>query len=253
MRIKELADTAGTTVRTVRYYHEAGLLPTPSGTPRDYTFEHLVRLIRIRNLVSSGLSLEQVKKLIGRGRVDPTEELRQTKQSIDERISQLLEQRRRIEALEQRQNQNPTAIPLPKRVTNFYRSLLERESDPTMRRVIKREQRMVEVLSHLGLLDSLDHLWDDNPSEEYLDVARRMFHSFYHITELTPDQAEEEIDQLLDEHLRKSGFDRKDVPKILEKFLSMPRALDLIYLAYPHPNHKMYVNKFISTYLQRPS
>ena len=253
MLIKELADTAGTTVRTVRYYHQEELLPIPRGTPRDYSFDHLVRLIRVRNLVASGLSISQVKKLIGSAQVDAQAELAATKRSIDEQIGALLEQKERLQRLEERHNQAPTAIPLPQRITNFYGLLLEREDDPAMRKVIKREQRMVEVLSHLGFLDSLDYLWSEDPSEEYLDLALRMFRSFRSITELSYEDAEREIDQMMDEHIRLSGFTPEQMPRVFEQFFGTPGGVKLIYLAYPHPNHKLYIRRFLERYvLEQP-
>ena len=50
MRVKELAQIAGTTPRAVRHYHHLGLLeipPTVRGR-REYGVEHVVRLLRIR-------------------------------------------------------------------------------------------------------------------------------------------------------------------------------------------------------------
>src|SRR6266403_2148710 len=51
-RIEELAELGGVTRRTVRYYVQRGLLPTPLGTGRGphYTQAHLERLIHIRQL-----------------------------------------------------------------------------------------------------------------------------------------------------------------------------------------------------------
>ena len=48
--IEELAELGGVTRRTVRYYVQRGLLPTPLGTGRGphYTPAHLERLIHIR-------------------------------------------------------------------------------------------------------------------------------------------------------------------------------------------------------------
>lgn len=253
MKIKELAEAADTTVRTVRFYHQEGLLPVPPGRPRDYAFDHLVRLTRIRHLVSSGLSLDQVRSLLSKDSVDISHELAATKQAIDQRIEELLEQRRRIEELENRHNQAPTAIPLPRRVTNFYTLLLERESDPVVRKTIQREQRIVEVLAHFGILDGLEHLWQKEPSEEYLQTALAVFHSFHSITELTPEEAEREIDDIMDHYIRVSGYTPEDVPYIFNRFFSNPYGLQLIYLAYPHPNHKLFVKKFLTRYLTEQS
>ena len=49
MRVKEMADLAGTTTRTVRYYHRVGLLPVPPVVAghRDYGIEHLARLLSV--------------------------------------------------------------------------------------------------------------------------------------------------------------------------------------------------------------
>ncbi|MGO1225981.1 MerR family transcriptional regulator [Brachybacterium sp.] len=60
MRIAELAEFAGVSVRTVRYYHQVGALPEPprrSNGYRDYTVDHLVLVLRIHQLTSSGLPL----------------------------------------------------------------------------------------------------------------------------------------------------------------------------------------------------
>lgn len=68
MRISEIARRAGTTVRTVRYYEELGLLDAADdrerGKHRQYTdadVERLTDLIRLRELL--GVSLEELKAL----------------------------------------------------------------------------------------------------------------------------------------------------------------------------------------------
>ena len=60
--IAELAERGGVTRRTVRYYVQRGLLPTPLGTGRGphYTPAHLERLIHIRQLQESGVPLSEI-------------------------------------------------------------------------------------------------------------------------------------------------------------------------------------------------
>src|SRR6266849_5215767 len=60
--IKELAELGGVTRRTVRYYVQRGLLPTPLGTGRGphYTAAHLERLIHIRTLQETGVPLAEI-------------------------------------------------------------------------------------------------------------------------------------------------------------------------------------------------
>jgi DNA-binding transcriptional MerR regulator len=61
--IDELADFAGVSRRTVRFYIQEGLLPTPLGVGRGshYDRSHLERLLEVRSLQESGRSLEDIK------------------------------------------------------------------------------------------------------------------------------------------------------------------------------------------------
>src|SRR5713101_5680023 len=60
--IEELAELGGVTRRTVRYYVQRGLLPTPLGTGRGphYTPAHLQRLMHIRKLQETGVPLADI-------------------------------------------------------------------------------------------------------------------------------------------------------------------------------------------------
>ena len=62
--IAELADRAGVTPRTVRYYVAEGLLPPPSGAGqrRVYLAEHLSRLRAIRRLKEAYLPLGEIRR-----------------------------------------------------------------------------------------------------------------------------------------------------------------------------------------------
>lgn len=64
MRIGELAEQAGVTVRTIRYYVAEGLLPPPSGGGkyRTYAREHLLALRAIRRLKEAYLPLAEIRR-----------------------------------------------------------------------------------------------------------------------------------------------------------------------------------------------
>lgn len=67
MRSRDLADRAGITVRTLRHYHQIGLLEEPARSSngyRDYNTHSLVKVLRIRRLVTLGFSLPQVATLL---------------------------------------------------------------------------------------------------------------------------------------------------------------------------------------------
>ncbi|TDN92801.1 MerR family transcriptional regulator [Microbacterium sp. BK668] len=83
LTIGQLASYAGVTVRTVRHYHQIGLLPEPerdhSGY-RSYDTAAVVRLIRIRVLAEAGVPLARVQQLLLAG----PDEFAQAVQEIDE-------------------------------------------------------------------------------------------------------------------------------------------------------------------------
>jgi DNA-binding transcriptional MerR regulator len=67
MRIGELADRAGTTTRTLRYYESLGLLPPAERAGngyRSYGDEHLRLLRQIRTLQDFGFGLEETRPFV---------------------------------------------------------------------------------------------------------------------------------------------------------------------------------------------
>jgi DNA-binding transcriptional MerR regulator len=67
MHSKEIAGLAGVSIRTLRHYHQIGLLPEPPRTDngyRIYGLPHLIRLLRIVRLTALGISLSQIPTLL---------------------------------------------------------------------------------------------------------------------------------------------------------------------------------------------
>ncbi|MEV1175445.1 MerR family transcriptional regulator [Nonomuraea sp. NPDC049784] len=67
MRIGELAALIGVSTRTVRYYHQHGVLPEPprlANGYREYGMRDAIALARVRRLVELGLSLEEARDVI---------------------------------------------------------------------------------------------------------------------------------------------------------------------------------------------
>lgn len=62
----ELSALSGTPRRTLRYYIQMGLVDRPIGETRaaHYTWKHLGQLLRIRQYVEAGLSLERIGQLL---------------------------------------------------------------------------------------------------------------------------------------------------------------------------------------------
>jgi len=75
---RELAELAGTTVKSVRYYHQLGLLDEPERLGngyKQYEVRHLVRLLQITRLTELGVPLAQIES-IGSTDDDPQGALR---------------------------------------------------------------------------------------------------------------------------------------------------------------------------------
>lgn len=67
MLIGELAETAGTTTKTVRFYEDQGLLLRAARTPagyRTYTSEAVTRIDFIHRGQAAGLTLTQIRQIL---------------------------------------------------------------------------------------------------------------------------------------------------------------------------------------------
>jgi DNA-binding transcriptional MerR regulator len=89
---EEVAEVPGTSIRTIRYYEEEGLLKpirTPGGM-RLYSARHVDRLRAILALAKNGYSLEAIRAL---AELRPKAKTRdQSRQAVSARLEELLEE-----------------------------------------------------------------------------------------------------------------------------------------------------------------
>lgn len=93
---RQLADLAGTTVKTVRYYHDAGLLDLPERAAngyKQYGVPHLLRLLQIRRLRDLGLPTAQILAL-GQAGQRPDDAIR----VLDAELAATIERLQRVRA-----------------------------------------------------------------------------------------------------------------------------------------------------------
>ncbi|MEO7071208.1 MAG: MerR family transcriptional regulator [Nostocoides sp.] len=161
MRVKDMASLSGTTVRTIRYYHQLGLLSVPETSTgwRAYGFAHLTRLMRIRWLVEAGVPLAEVPHLIRPpGSADErslaVEDLTAVLESIEEKVGVLTAQRERVQILLERVRTHGRLTPLPQPVVRVYAALLERPLPPGMRDAMSRERDLLELACYRGAMPS---------------------------------------------------------------------------------------------------
>ncbi|MFE1594104.1 MerR family transcriptional regulator [Nocardia sp. NPDC058705] len=102
LTIGQLAAAADVTVRTVRHYHQVGLLPEPERDAsgyRRYPAQTAVDLIRIRTLADAGVPLSRIDALL---RAQPPEfaaAISDIDAQLQRKIDQLAEYRHRIAQL----------------------------------------------------------------------------------------------------------------------------------------------------------
>lgn len=100
MRTQDVAELAGVTVRTLRHYHQIGILPEPvrqSNGYRTYDLATIARLLRIRRLTELGIPLNQVEELLaGTSQADVLDEI---DRQLLAAMARLREQRRQISRL----------------------------------------------------------------------------------------------------------------------------------------------------------
>lgn len=151
MRAKDLATLAGTTVRTIRYYHQQGLLAVPESetTWRSYGFAHLTRLMRIRWLVDSGVPLAEVPHMLRPANSidEPSmvcEDLKAVLGSIDEKIAHLAVQREHVQTLLARVRDHGRLSPLPPSLLRLYGTLLQRPMPPALAEAVAHERDLLE-------------------------------------------------------------------------------------------------------------
>lgn len=99
--VTELAEQLGTTPRAVRFYETKGLIkPQRAGSTRIYTRKDRARLLLILRGKRLGFSLAEIKEYLDLYHVDPsqTEQLRMLQRKVRERMAQLEDQQRDIQA-----------------------------------------------------------------------------------------------------------------------------------------------------------
>src|SRR5581483_492289 len=95
LHIGEVARLVGVSTKTIRYYHQAGLLAEPERTEsgyRLYDARHLLRLRHIRRLRALGLPLSRIREILEQAPQDHEKTLRTVLRSLVEELSaQMLE------------------------------------------------------------------------------------------------------------------------------------------------------------------
>ena len=180
---RQLADLAGTTLKTVRHYHEIGLLSVPERTSngyKQYAVTHLLRMLQIRRLTDLGVPLSQIPTMSS---VDQHLEqaIRELDTEIENNISRLQQIRAELEGI----LRDHAPIDVPAGFGGVARGLSE--SDRALIMVYSRvlnPDELVDLHEMLIHRDPLDDVFDalppkadedtiQNLAERYVPIIRR--------------------------------------------------------------------------------
>lgn len=252
MKIKELADLVGITPRTIRHYHHEGLLAVPDNSGvRDYTLDHAVRLVRIRHLTESGLSLGTIRDMLQDPAMSVEEELTAAETAIDERIAELELQKTRLRELRARRGSDgvdPLPYTVPGRLAWFY-DQVEPHLSAEARSYFETERRAMEVAVRIPYAARIIENWLADFSPERLQATVDIYDLFARLPEMDEASAAAECKAALPRFRRVFGEDwgirGRSWRLVVRPVLTAPGVLALLFHAYPHPNQQAFIHRFL--------
>lgn len=273
MRVSDAAKIAGCSVRTVRYYHNLGLLPVPTkqrGPWRDYEFADVARLIQIRSMAQAGMRLDDIRlelsaaetavmaavpapaaastQLVDAPTVaaptDPAdcdcEIYDQTLRSLDRQIAKLQQQRARL--LEMKQQAMMKSPPLSKTVHDLYmeaEEILKSEQEFEALGFIQRKHKLAILFSELGFFKtSFDNRAQQVDPQLMAEISKRL------VRLQRDDWTMVDVENLVEYAV---AMDKSVPPltgmayQLTRRFLSSQTAEMLCVAAYPEPGMKAFI------------
>ena len=209
MRVAEIAELTGTTVRTVRYYHSLGLLPVPGerGGWRDYDLGHVARLSRIRWLVQAGVSLETIRRVLDESEAtgveqpddaaagvraatgSVVEDLAGALAAVEDHLAEVTRQRDMLAGLLERARAGSTISPMSPRMEAFFDRLEQAAADDATRCTVRKERDLTDLACYRGQMPQEAEFLFVDPDPDY-DAESLAFYS-QEPTELSEAQIEQ--------------------------------------------------------------
>lgn len=220
MRSSDLARLAGVTVRTLRHYHQIGLLAEPARDAngyRRYGVRHLIRLLRIGHLRALGLTLAELPPLLDGHNEQRSDVLDRLDASLTQQIERLREQRRIVAAL--RNSVAPLDMP-----ADITKHLLPLEAGRSVE-VIRsgREQllllaRMIAPEGRATIAGLYDRLADPDLAAVVRDLGQRF-------DRLGHDTTQTEMTDLADAYVAQLGPWMREYDDAMGKFITGDTAV----------------------------
>lgn len=191
MRSAELAALAGVTVRTLRHYHQIGLLPEPvrgSNGYRAYDVHDLLAVLRIRRLAALGIPLDRVGDALAADPDDGDATLAALDEELGAQIAKLEAQRATIAVLRRERARPDLPVDLARFAGMFTTTRASGAAEM--------DRELLILLSHLageGAGPSLGRWLERLLAVGTLDRARELQTSFDELPSDTPEPEREAL------------------------------------------------------------
>ncbi len=244
---------AGTSVRTVRYYHQMNLVPVPQVRygHRDYELMHLARVIRIRWLVQAGVPLVKIGGMLDQyapaagneaDRARVLVDLRATRDELDSQIARLTRQRDRLDGLATAVESGAPLSVMPPAVVRFYDEMERRADSVAVRREIRRERDFTELAYFRGDLPVESQVlyegFDESAYGESLSVFGRIAGHSDSAAPNTPEETDAIVAAVIDRISRRVGSDRTRLARSIDHDMAA-RAAALFVRTSPPSERKL--------------
>lgn len=215
MHSGELAKLAGVTVRTLRHYHQIGILDEPErghNGYRSYDLHDLIRVLRIKRLASLGIALERMPELLDDSAGNAEELLDELDGELAAQIERLTAQREMIARL----RDHNAAPDLPPELAPFLAAFAAAGVSPELAR-FDREQSV--LLAHIVGAEGMPRLaryYERLTEPESIEAVTAIAESF---DQLGAHSTEREIDDLVERFIDRFH-------PLVEEFAAVEPTLD---------------------------
>lgn len=172
IKISDFVKLTGTTLKTIKYYHQIGLLPEPersSGGYRLYGSQELHRMQLIQHLKNLGLDLKGIKEILGDSPNDKT--LREVLQSLKAELlreKKVLEER--VAKIDSLLNEESLSLDEDIGKSNSFQMITEILGSEQMENYAQTSPELFHQQQKIfGILD--DFNWGENYKETFRALA----------------------------------------------------------------------------------
>lgn len=222
MRSSDVARLAGVSVRTLRHYHQVGVLAEPersSNGYRDYDVHDLILLLRIRRLAALGIPLERMAALLD----DPGEDADALLDDLDRELAARVTAIERQRAVIARLRAERAAPDLPPELAPFLAAFAVAGQSPELAR-FDRDQTV--LLAHLVGEQGMPHLAHFYEQLSDPELAPTVTSLSARFADLAPDAGDQEIHAIADTLVTTCGPVLRDLDKT-EVFTPLTQSVNL--------------------------